>query len=749
MKTTQRSILATMLCAGAVTAQFVGGKATRDALFLASLDLTALPTMLIATSIGSILLVAANSRAARAIRPATLVPASFLASGILFLCEWLMTYRERSIAAVVVYLHISGAGPLLASGFWLIASERFDPRTAKRRFGQIAGAGTLGGLLSALLAERVAATLGIAAMLPCLAAIQFLSAWMVRQLALESEEAVRLYDNADRLNDDTARLQADPTDKRSGLQVLAQAPYLRNLAALVLLGTTSAALVDYLFKAQAVSTFGRGDNLLRFFALYYAATSLITFVVQASSSRFMLERFGLGLTASTPSLALLVGSISGLVVPGFGSLLMARGGEAVFRSSLFRSAYELLYTPIPAAEKRAAKSIVDVAFDRLGDAVGGGLVRLVALLTPAAQSSAILSIGMIGSAAAILLSSRLNRGYIHTLENSLLNHAAGVDLSGADDRTTRTLMLDAMIPDSLNVETRATDRVDTPSRQISVRAAPLDPEVQDILRLRSRDRDQIVEVLHREDGLSAALVPHAIPLLAWGAVSADAVFALRKIAEDRVGQLVDALIDPNQDFSVRRRLARVFSVCVSQRAADGLLVGLDDPRFDVRCQCGRSLASIVEKNPRVQIDRERIFAVVMQEVAVGRPVWESRRLLADVDPGETDSALDDFVRDRAGESLAHVFTLLSLVLPREPLQMAFRSLNTDDEQLQGTALEYLEGVLPPPIRQRLWPFLEIGPVKRTARPHHEVISELLRSHVSIRLNLQELKRQASAQGPHV
>ena len=85
------------------------------------------------------------------------MPASFVASGVLFLCEWLLRSASPAIAAVVVYLHISGAGPLLASGFWLIASERFDPRTAKKRFGQIAGAGTLGGLLSALLAERVAA----------------------------------------------------------------------------------------------------------------------------------------------------------------------------------------------------------------------------------------------------------------------------------------------------------------------------------------------------------------------------------------------------------------------------------------------------------------------------------------------------------------------------------------------------------------------------------------------------------------
>ena len=37
------------------------------------------------------------------------------------------------------------------------------------------------------------------------------------------------------------------------------------------------------------------------------------------------------------------------------SVTIARGGEAVFRGSLFRSGYEVFYTPIPPKEKRAAK----------------------------------------------------------------------------------------------------------------------------------------------------------------------------------------------------------------------------------------------------------------------------------------------------------------------------------------------------------------------------------------------------------
>jgi hypothetical protein len=253
---------------------------------------------------------------------------------------------------------------------------------------------------------------------------------------------------------------------------------------------------------------------------------------------------------------------------------------------------------------------------------------------------------------------------------------------------------------------------------------PADDVMADIMRLRSGNHEAAMRVLTRTDGLAAPLVPHVIPMLASASLADYALFALRKVAEERVGQLTDALLDPNQEDVVRRRLARVFSVGVSQRAVDGLMSALDDPRFDVRFQTARSLAAIVERNPLVRIDRDRIFAVVLEEVMVGQPVWESQRLL---DGFVSASPLDAFVRDRAGQSLAHVFTLLSLVLPHQPLLIAFRSLHTEDAYLRGTALEYLDGVLPPEIRQRLWPFLVRSRVRPSAIGRTEAIASLLRS----------------------
>jgi hypothetical protein len=720
-----------MMCSGAVSAQFIAGKATRDALYLANLDVTTLPAMVIGTAALSILLVFASSRGLQKVSPATFVPVAFAFSAVLLLASWALTFTMPVLAARVVYLQISGLGPMLGSSFWLIATERFDPHTARHHFGRIAAVGTLTGLAGALLAERVAAWFSVTAMLPILAAINLICAWQIRRLARSTPGAMK------------ATLEDAPPDlaaasPRSGLQVLAHATYLRNLAALVLLGTIAAALADYIFKARAVEVFGTGDSLLRFFALYYAGVSLLSFLVQTTSSALALERLGLGLTASTPSLALVVGGLIGLFFPGLGGALVARTGESVFRGSLFRTGYEIFYTPIPADEKRAAKSIIDVGFDRMGDAVGGGLVRALLMLPPAQHYSAILIGAVACSTVAIVVARRLSQGYIQTLERSLLNRAVELDLSDVEDITTRTAMLRTLrTPFNAGV-TR--DRITS-----AITEAPLpvtDPEVMEILALKSRNRDRILEVLRDEEGLPPPLIPHVIPLLAWDPVAEDAVRALRKVAEERVGELIDALLDPNQPFAVRRRLARVFSVCVSQRAVDGLMLGLEDLRFEVRFQCGRSLASILEKNGRVRIDRERVFDVVRKEVAVGRPVWQSHRLLDNVD-ADNRSFVDEFLKDRAGQSLAHVFTLLSLVLPTAPLQIAYRGLHTNDPKLRGTAVEYLEGVLPNDLSQRLGPFLstEDSPSKRDVRPRDEILADLLRSNESIMLNLEELRRR--------
>ena len=67
--TSGSAILTAMICAGAVSAQFIAGKATRDALYLSALPITTLPLMVIATAVVSIALVVLSSQTLRRVSP--------------------------------------------------------------------------------------------------------------------------------------------------------------------------------------------------------------------------------------------------------------------------------------------------------------------------------------------------------------------------------------------------------------------------------------------------------------------------------------------------------------------------------------------------------------------------------------------------------------------------------------------------------------------------------------------------------
>ena len=187
--------------------------------------------------------------------------------------------------------------------------------------------------------------------------------------------------------------------------------------------------------------------------------------------------------------------------------------------------------------------------------------------------------------------------------------------------------------------------------------------------------------------------------------------SLRKAAPRCTGQLLDALLDPGQDPVVRRRIPRVLRATPTQRAADGLLCGLRDERLDLRYRCAQALVRMKKENPRLAISREEAVTAALREIALGV---------------------------QSGRSLDHVFAILSLVLEMEPLEIALRALRRGDTPLRGTALEYLENVLPDAVRKGLWPHLgSPGRPAPSGRSHEEIRDDLLRSTVGSRRSMQK------------
>jgi len=668
--------------AAALIASQVAGKAVRDAFFLSQFSVTVLPLMVIGASLVSIAAGVLTSHLLTRIAAKRLLQHAFIGSAGLLLTEWGIAEWNPALAALLIYLQMTVLGSVLISGFWSMLDEQSDARSARIQFGGIVAASSFGGVVGGLLAGQVGATMGIETMLPILAFLHLVCAFITwgmdsRHKPQRSRHRIPL------------RRQVG-----AGWTILSSAPYVRNLALLVLFSTMGAGLLDYVFKVRVSTAYPAGNELVRFFAVFYTVIGVGTFLLQLALSRAAVAKLGIAGAVSSLPLSLAVGSLGSLVLPGIPAAAAMRSGEMMVRSSFFKSGYEMLYAAIPRRERQATKSILDIGVERMGDLLGAVVLTLISwAVSPNATAIMLVCAAVLGFAG-FLISRRLRLGYVQALENSLMSRSLSI-IQLAD----WPILGGSVLRTMLHVGGRQTPPPTPVTTSVSTRPAEsrimVDPIVQCTQELRSPDPEVVRTALRRP--LELALAPFVIALLAWDDVSADAIDALKRMGSRITGQLVDALLDPDQEFAIRRRIPRVLGEFESQRAADGLVEGLWDARFEVRFHSGRGLEQLRNRSPQVVISRETIMKVVERELKVSPEVSRNYRVI------------DSTHQEPKGTlTMDHVFRLLALIHAREQIQIAHRALMSGDLHLRQTSLEYLENVLPSPLWRLILPLFEEG-----------------------------------------
>lgn len=738
---TRRATRAAIFVAVVMIAQQLAGKALRDGFFLSHFEASSLPSVMTAASLLSVGIVLGSMRLFQRVEPARVVPLFFALSAGLFVFEWALSTPFPRIAAASLYLHTTSFGAVVVSGFWSIVSERFDPHTAKQVIGRIAGGATLGGVLGGLAAWRGASVLSIPTMILMLAGLNALCMLGLRGIGRPA-----------------ARRASEVESGVSAVEILQETPYLQQLALLVGLAAFAGAVYDYVFKSQAAAYYGGGAELVSFFALFYLVLSLVTFVVQNTLARPSLAVLGLALTVATLPGSIVILGVGALLVPGLFTAVALRGGTAVVESSLYRSGYELLYTPLLPEKKRPTKTLVDVGGDKLGAAIGGGVAFFVLGIFPGLENPILLCLGVGAGIAAIFASRRLHRGYVESLAESL--RSGTLDLSDEEefDATTRQTVSETLasmerraVLDSVGVSSaeglaampreellerlrarRAarSAELDEGRRQpfVSTQRSPLPPSELDgsllaIADLRSGDSARIEGVLRGRLPLPDLLVPHLIPLLEQPEVAASVSEVLRRVAPAHVGLLLDALLRVRTPLPVRRRLCEILGGVATERCASGLALLLRDSEFQLRFGAARGLLQIYRSRTSLIPPEEIFFAAAASEAQSCQRLWRAQ---SDLEGRITQTkALETPDGRRVTHGLAYIFALLLTVLDRDSLQLAIRALADSHAGHRGTGLEYLDNVLPAELKRRLWPLLQDGSLARaTLRSPDEILDEI-------------------------
>jgi ATP:ADP antiporter, AAA family len=662
------AVWATML------AHQIAAKAFRDATFLSAWPVSALPLMTVATAVLTAMLARVVARFSDRYAAAAVVACGLGLSAAGHVVEWAL-YGAGRWNAVVIYLHLAGATALLLSGFWSLTAERFDPEGARRAYGRIGAAGTAGGLVGSIAAERMAVLLAPRSVLLLLAALHLLcvgGVLMMKRIPAMLPEA-------------------EPKVRGPRLAEIFRTPYVRSIATFVILTSASSAIVDFLLKANARASFGSGAELLRFFALFYGAVQLLSFLALTQSAAVLRRLRVTGAINVLPGVVVAGGALA-LLTPGWLALTALRGVEAIVRSSLFRGAYELLFVPMDARTRNRAKAVLDVICDRVGEAAGSGIVQVVLLVGLAAKTTLLLTAAMTLAVIAFHVGRRFGPLYLGLIERELLKYRGGSRVSLISEAGWTQLD----VPGTGPARSAA-----APEAGAVRRSAPLlDGQLQILADLRSRDAARVTAALTRGPAPDRLQSAQAIELLAWDEVLPAARAALEKAASAQQGMLVDALLDPTTDFVIRRRLPRLLGEAASERSLRGLIDGLDDMRFEVRYHCGRAIARLLQNDRQLSIDRSRVIGIIERELSMPPQKWRGYRLLDRPDAEHEPDATREFPADTS-RFLEYVFLLLSTIVPREPLDAAVRGIRSPSAGVRGLATEYFDQVLPPAVLARL------------------------------------------------
>lgn len=715
--------------------------AMRDAFYLGLFDADTLPYVLFASvSLGLPAVAVFSHQMVR--RAPHVVMRSLIggvSAGLLVLYGLVMLPTmalDPRIAAVVFYLWTVVAVLLLTSGFWIIVSEIFAVREAKRLFGLISAGGALGTLMTGISVSFVLSRIRPVHTVPLMVA--------VLAVALLTFEAIP----RDRLRQ-SGRSREARTDRRPArIRALVGDQHLRLVAAIVLLTSAASYIVgwqmqeaiqvsakagvalDGMAGASAVTEVNR--RIGAFMGAFRGWTGGLAFVIQVFLAGRVLAGAGIAWSLAILPLALLAGSAGILVAPGLLTATLVRGADNTFGKSLYRTVAELLWVPIPSEVRRRTKAFVSSMVDNAGEGLGALMVLL--WVTVGGFPSRYLAVGVSLICLVLLYLSRaMGAQYFATLRARLddsrtVDGMLEVGDLGRGDRLGATLT-----------------RLDI-SRVFATTGVPLDPaNAVDLGRTRrgsshragARSRGELLQsgdpVLVEEALADLAQwtvdeAPALIRLLAREAWLSSAGRNLADIGQEVVPRLRSVLLDESADFVIRRRIPRVLARISDPEADQALIDALQASRFEVRYRVALALRRRrLNKLAEAPCDWQRaVWEAVRAEVSRDRPVWELARLL--------DAGGDDFVERHVGLrgelSLEHTFRLLSLVLDADTIRAAYHGIIFGDPEVKSLAQEYLEQVLPADVRTRLWPFigdLSAFAERRAIRQLDDVVADLLKT----------------------
>lgn len=244
--------------------------------------------------------------------------------------------------------------------FWSFMADVYDNAEAKRFYGYIGAAGTLGAFLGPFLTRMLVERVGIANLM--LVSAGFLCLCMVcilqlRQHAVRREAARKLASGEVPMGGTVL----------AGLKLIAREPLLRWMAVLTVFGVGVGTLL-YNEQAAIVRQFYPDpEQATAYYANIDLAVNALTLLVQVLVTRALLSRFGIAPALLIPGVAIIIGyaALAASPLPMLVAVVQVVTRASEF--SLAKPARETIYTRVGREWRYKAGAAIDTVVYRGGD----------------------------------------------------------------------------------------------------------------------------------------------------------------------------------------------------------------------------------------------------------------------------------------------------------------------------------------------------------------------------------------------
>ncbi len=224
-----------------------------------------------------------------------------------------------------------------------------------------------------------------------------------------------------------------------------------------------------------------------------------------------------------------------------------------------------------------------------------------------------------------------------------------------------------------------------------------------------------------------------------------AINAIKGYQTSVIALLVDAINKPQSSFTIKENIPEILAGLESPKAKTALIKLLKNKNLAIRLKAAKALYQLKEKNPKLKFQKRKIVRLILTECNLYYQALSAMYLqkkiaksfdVKKLEDEETEeliarNSLIEILAEHLGYALEQIFTLLGMRYPQKDIEIAYKGIKSEQEEVRANALEFLDNLLQKDLRQTLLPLVEhvnigqLEPLQKTIPSEYECFKNLL------------------------